>query len=232
MCYIYKMACQICSESESVDNVLIKSCFNDECDLKIHEKCLIKSVKNNKMSCQCGKEFNVDQFKKLNVLKCFSASFIYCYKVFLYFLISIMIPILEVGIDIGRDIFNLKLYEKNQFVCALLIIVVNIILIIFYVVGILFNILVFECDMMNVNLWVLHVVFVGIVLLIIVCHFIGWITLKMIFNITEFFTSRTFVCGLVDFAILAIVCFIIYLLHLAYKKYYEYIYKTYYDLNV
>src|ERR1044071_6208373 len=125
------MTCQICSEPESVDNVLIKSCFNDECHLKNHEKCLIESVKNNKMYCQCGEELNFDKFKKLNLVKCFSESSICCYKIFLHVLILTIMPILELGIDVNSGVMNSN--KINQFTWSLSLIIANIILIMCYI---------------------------------------------------------------------------------------------------
>ena len=219
-----KNVCIICSNTESEDSLLMKSCTNLKCDAKAHAYCLVSEHKNGIKYCtECQCENDMERLKKFNSGKFFTTGLIIIYRV----LCLLLIPVTSNLMAVGHDLSNISMLAKKDAVThdgiTLLLITVNslnMVLILTYIRESLsyerhkndnwFVISLLEWSNMNrTHCYALSIILICIPIFFLIIHSIGYITNVLFFGVYDFFGINSASVTMILFCIIMILVSIV-----------------------
>lgn len=95
------MSCIICSQTDSDESLLTKSCKNPECDAEAHKQCLVSDYKLEILQCKkCNHDNDTTQFFKFNLWGFITIPCILAYRALCF----VSIPIIFIVMTLGKDL--------------------------------------------------------------------------------------------------------------------------------
>ena len=209
--------CYICEKSGSK---LVSPCGNDECDVRIHKKCLIKQIEENKNVCpKCSLPIISNEINKLDLNECCGTLINIFLVIFLYLIAGAGPPLLIFGTLIdGRQLPTDIASSSITFsiLCCILIGIGSWV----WFLGLYISFM----KKQHINIYLLMmtktiIVTDGVILL---CHFFGFFIKKYYYNSGGHFDPSSFITGLIVVVLIlasvSLIFGIIYGCYLLYNK--------------
>jgi len=217
--------CYICEKSGSK---LVSPCGNDECDVKIHKKCLIKQIEENKNVCpKCSLPIISNEINKLDLNECCGTLINIFLVIFLYLIAGVGPPLLifgtlidgrqlPTGVGSGSYIFSILLSILIGAGCLFAFIAIYIS--VYFSKDRKFM----ENQYFNIYLLMMAISIVVIDSIILLCHLIGFFIMKYYYNSGDHFDPSSFITGLIVVVLIlasvSLIFGIIYGCYLLYNK--------------
>ncbi len=225
---------EICDKCCQKGINMVRPCNNEICTARMHVECLENQVKDGKLECdKCNQSIYSTKIKKLDTESCcctIVAIGIVGGEIILniiMFLLTFGFPSLWIVSAFGYSINGLK--TDNGGVLLSVCIIVGLITV-FYCIGFFAwlsactkeKIVLIKCIQYPYNIYfVFLVIGIGINIIILICHGVGYFVMRRIFHIEESLTVGTFLSGLITLILciilITIICGIVWFIIWLYK---------------
>ena len=210
----------ICCRCNKPGSKLVSPCGNNDCDARIHKKCIIKQIEENNHAClKCSQPVISNKVNKLDLNECCVILLRIFSVIFLYIVGLATPPLLMFGSVINGQPTSDGVSKSYVFSIILSIIIDGAFITIFGAIDMdsfYFN--------RNQDLYLCTKVVAIFTIdgIILFCHFIGFFVMKYYFDSGNHFDPASFISGLVVTLVILIIgliiCGIIYGCYLLYNK--------------